>query len=65
MNRKRIRDHRRIPFRFRFTTRNTNVGTTTWPMLRRDPETGKQAYNPAVHVSAVIDEEGVSHRAGK
>jgi hypothetical protein len=57
MNRRQIRDHRRIPLRFRFTSKRGS-GTTTWPLLRKDPETGKQPLNPSVHVASVITMQG-------
>lgn len=59
MNRRRIRDHQRIPRRFRFTLASDRyTGVTTWPMLRKDPATGKQTFNRAISVSSVITGKG-------
>lgn len=56
MNRKRIRDHRRIPLRFRFTSKIHGAGITTWPKWR--DKDGDLVLNPGVHVSAVITKQG-------
>ncbi len=58
MNRKSIRDHRRIPRRFRLTSKGSHAGITTWPLHKKDPETGKQAYNSGVHIASIISTQG-------
>lgn len=57
MNRRQIRDHRRVPRRFRFISKPTGEGTTTWPLLAKD-ESGKQKINPSIHVSAIVVKKG-------
>jgi hypothetical protein len=54
MNRRSIRDHRRIPRRFRFTTKE-GVGTTTWPLSIKN---GEPSFNPSVRIAYVIDPSG-------
>ena len=60
MNRRRIRDPRRQPYRFRLTDRQSGSGTTTWPLLAKDPADpdAKQKINPAIHVSAIVTKKG-------
>jgi hypothetical protein len=57
MNRPQIRDHRRAPNRFRFTSKHTGSATTTWPMLAED-KYGKQHINPSIHVAAIVTKKG-------
>ena len=63
MHHKSIRDPRRIAYRFRLTSigpNSSNTPTTTWPLLRRDPNspTGHQPFNRAIHVAAILHKKG-------